>query len=133
MLSNKFDGSVGFSIEGGVKDATHMRHLASEQNSSMPTVDTAHNHLLAARALHGAQAPTGTTRIPVLDGSALIAGTRVAAGLDPFDGGKASHSLRALMYASSWCIINYRVWGEVVLIVVVRIVEASVFSCHRSS
>jgi hypothetical protein len=31
----------------------------------------------------------GTTSFPVLDWSALIAGTRVAAGLDTFDGGKA--------------------------------------------
>ncbi|KAH9962724.1 hypothetical protein BGW80DRAFT_1463435 [Lactifluus volemus] len=66
---NKFEGSVGFSIDGGVKDATHMRRLASEQNSPTPIVDTAHNHMLTARALHGTQARTGTTHFPVLDWS----------------------------------------------------------------
>ncbi|KAI0248353.1 NAD-P-binding protein [Lactifluus subvellereus] len=90
MLHNNFDGTVGFAIDGGVKDATHIRRLVSEHNSPMPAVDIAHNHLLAARALHAAQARTGTTSFPVLDWSALIAGTRVAAGLDAFDGGKES-------------------------------------------
>jgi hypothetical protein len=94
MLHNNFDGTSGFAIDGGVKDATHIRRLASEHNSPMPAIDTAHNHLLAARALHAAQARTGTTSFPVLDWSALIAGTRVGAGLDPFDGGKVRVPLR---------------------------------------
>ncbi|KAH9033044.1 NAD-P-binding protein [Lactarius hengduanensis] len=85
MLHNKFDGSIGFSIDGGVKDATHIRRLSTEHNSPMPAIDSAQHHLLTARALHDAQARTGTTRFPVLDWSALIAGTRVAAGLDAFD------------------------------------------------
>jgi hypothetical protein len=89
MLHNKFDGSVGFAIDGGVKDAGHMRRLATEHNSPMPTVDVAHNNLLTARALHTAQARTGSTSFPVLDWAALIAGSRVAAGLDAFDAGKA--------------------------------------------
>jgi 3-hydroxyisobutyrate dehydrogenase-like beta-hydroxyacid dehydrogenase len=90
MLHNKFDGTVGFAIDGGVKDASHIRRLTAEHNSPMPAIDTAHHHLLTARALHAAQARTGTTSFPVLDWSALIAGTRVAAGLDAFDGGKHS-------------------------------------------
>jgi len=89
MLHNKFDGNVGFAIDGGIKDAAHIRRLTSEHNSPMPAIDTAHHHLLTARALHDAQARTGTTSFPVLDWSALIAGTRVAAGLDAFDSGKA--------------------------------------------
>jgi hypothetical protein len=88
MLHNKFDGTVGFSIDGGVKDSAHIRRLATEHNSPMPAIDTAHHHLLAARALHAAQARTGTTSFPVLDWSAIIAGTRVAAGLDAFDSAK---------------------------------------------
>ena len=92
MLENKFDGSVGFSIDGGVKDATHIRRLSSEHNSPMPAIDNAHHHLLTARALHAAQERTGSTRFPVLDWSALIAGTRVAAGLDAFDSAEASYS-----------------------------------------
>ncbi|KAI9508367.1 NAD-P-binding protein [Russula earlei] len=90
MLHDKFDGTEGFSIDGGVKDATHIRRLSSELNSPMPAIDTAHHHLLTARALHAAQERTGTTSFPVLDWSALIAGTRVAAGLDAFESGKQS-------------------------------------------
>lgn len=89
MLHNKFDGTLGFAIDGGVKDAAHIRRLSSEHNSPMPAIDTAHHHLLTARALHSAQARTGTTSFPVLDWSALIAGTRVAAGLDAFNDAKA--------------------------------------------
>ncbi|KAH9081481.1 NAD-P-binding protein [Lactarius deliciosus] len=85
MLHNKFDGSTGFSIDGGVKDATHIRRLSTEHNSPMPAIDSAQHHLLTARALHDAQARTGTTSFPVLDWSALIVGTRVAAGLDAFN------------------------------------------------
>jgi len=90
MLHNKFDGTAGFSIDGGIKDSTHIRRLATEHNSPMPVIDSAHAHLLTARALHEAQACTGTTSFPVLDWSALIAGTRAAAGLVPFDGAMQS-------------------------------------------
>lgn len=92
MLQNNFDGSVGFSIDGGIKDATHMRRLSSEHNSPLPAIDNAHHHMLTARALHTAQERTGSTSFPVLDWSALIAGARVAAGLDAFDSAEASHS-----------------------------------------
>lgn len=88
MLHNKFDGTAGFAIDGGVKDASHIRRLTAEHNSPMPALDTAHHNLLTARALHTAQARTGSTSFPVLDWSALIAGTRVSAGLDAFDSGK---------------------------------------------
>ena len=92
MLHNKFDGSVGFNIDGGVKDASHMRRLSSEHNSPWPAVENAFHHMLTARALHTAQERTGTTSFPVLDWSALIAGNRVAAGLDAFGETKASYS-----------------------------------------
>jgi hypothetical protein len=94
MLHNQFDGTVGFAIDGGVKDASHIRRLTAEHNSPMPAIDTAHHNLLTARALHTAQARTGTTSFPVLDWSALIAGTRVAAGLDAFDSEKARSSFK---------------------------------------
>ncbi|VDB84208.1 unnamed protein product [Peniophora sp. CBMAI 1063] len=84
MLHNKFDGSIGFGIDGGIKDASHIRRLTSQVNSPMPVTDVAHQHLLAARAIHTAQARTGAQEFEVLDWSALIAGTRVAAGLEPF-------------------------------------------------
>ena len=62
----------------------------------MPVIDAAHNNLLTARALHTAQARTGTTSFPVLDWSALIAGSRVGAGLDAFGSEEArSRSMTA--------------------------------------
>jgi hypothetical protein len=92
MLHNNFDGSAGFSIDGGVKDASHMRRLSVEHNTPWPAIENASNHMLTARALHHAQECAGTTSVPVLDWSSLIAGTRVAAGLDPFSGAEASYS-----------------------------------------
>ena len=41
--------------------------------------------MLTARAIHANQVAAGTAEHQVLDWSALIAGTRVAAGLDAFD------------------------------------------------
>ena len=66
----------------------HIRRLTTEVNAPMPVVDTALQHMLTARALHEAQARTGSTDFPVLDWSALVAGTRVAAGLDPLKADK---------------------------------------------
>jgi hypothetical protein len=51
-------------------------------------VDNAHSSLLSARAIHQAQVVAGVQQWEVLDESAIIAGSRVAAGLDPFDSGK---------------------------------------------
>lgn len=52
----------------------------------MPMVDIAHQRLLTARALHAAQGDN--SKFPVLDWSAVAAGSRIAAGLDPFDSTK---------------------------------------------
>jgi len=76
--------------------------VAYEHNSPMPALDTAHHNLLTAHALHTAQARPGSTSFPVLDWSALIAGTCVTAGLDTFDSGTvllflALFSWRSLM------------------------------------
>ncbi|KAI0032160.1 NAD-P-binding protein [Vararia minispora EC-137] len=81
MLNNLFDGSSGFAIDGGVKDATHIRHLSTDMNSPMPTVDVAFQHLLSARALHESQKRAGNPEFPVLDWSAMVGGVRLAAGL----------------------------------------------------
>lgn len=56
----------------------------------MPVIDSAHGHLLTARALHNNQKRKGTAQFGTLDWSAVIAGTRVAAGLDGFDSDKVS-------------------------------------------
>ena len=94
MLHNKFDGSHGFNIDGAVNDASNMRKLSLEHNTPWPAIENASHHMLTARALHTAQERTGTTSFPVLDWSSLIAGTRVAAGLDPFGGAEASKFTR---------------------------------------
>jgi hypothetical protein len=54
----------------------------------MPLIDIGLQHLLTARALHSAQAVQGKQQFDTLDWSALVAGTRVAAGLDGFDSRK---------------------------------------------
>jgi len=85
MAHDLFDGTKGFAIEGGIKDASHIRSLTGEHNSPMPVIDTAYQHLLTARALHAGQVIQCTQQFETLDWSAIIAGTRVAAGLDGFD------------------------------------------------
>lgn len=107
ILHDAFDGTNGFAIDGGIKDATHIRRLSTEMNSPMPSLvshsslvfswkgsdlsglqDTAHHHLLTARAIHAAKSLRGEDVYATLDWSSLVAGTRVAAGLDPFDSAK---------------------------------------------
>lgn len=77
---------------------SHIRKLTSEHNCPMPVIDAAHGHLLTARALNGNLQRKGTSRFETLDWSALIAGTRVAAGLDGFDSSKVGVDLW-LLYA----------------------------------
>lgn len=62
----------------------------------MPMIDIAHQHLLTARALHVAQKAEGKETYDVLDWSAMVAGCRVAAGLDGLDSGKVSYIKAAL-------------------------------------
>ncbi|KAF7972552.1 hypothetical protein HWV62_17762 [Athelia sp. TMB] len=78
-----FDTSKGFPIDGGIKDATHVHNLATEYGAPMPLTDIALGHMVTARSVH-AKAEAGT---PPVDWSALVAGVRVAAGLDGFAGG----------------------------------------------
>jgi len=88
MANDLFDGTKGFAIDGGIKDASHIRRLTQYHNSPMPVTDTAHQHLLTARALHAAQAMKGIQQFDTLDWSSIVAGTRVAAGLDGLDSEK---------------------------------------------
>jgi len=88
MAHDKFDGNVGFALDGGIKDASHIRRLTARVNSPMPAIDVAHQHLLSARALHQNQLQAGTAAFQNLDWSGIIAGVRVAAGLDGFDSQK---------------------------------------------
>ena len=79
IRNNDFQGDTGFTVEGGLKDANHLRHLAAEHDCIIPTVDRAHSNLITARAMGGGS----------LDWSSLVAGPRLAAGLSPFTGLKA--------------------------------------------
>jgi len=85
MATDNFDGTTGFAIEGGIKDASHIRRLTAEHNSPMPVIDIAHQHLITARAIHEAKKLEGKEVYETLDWSGIIAGTRVAAGLNAFD------------------------------------------------
>jgi hypothetical protein len=69
---------------------SHIRKLTAQHDCPMPMIDAAHGHLLTARALHNNQKVKGTAQFGTLDWSAVIAGTRVAAGLDGFDSDKVS-------------------------------------------
>lgn len=64
---------------------SHVRRLAAEHNCPMPTIDIAHQNMLTARALHQKHSLFGEEKWKTLDWSASIAGSRVAAGLEPFD------------------------------------------------
>ncbi|KAG6849977.1 hypothetical protein H0H93_002979 [Arthromyces matolae] len=94
MAHDKFDGSVGFAIDGGIKDASHIRRLTAQVNSPMPAIDVAHQHLLTARAIHHSKKHEGKTAFETLDWSGIIAGTRVAAGLDGLDSRKHDSVVR---------------------------------------
>ncbi|KAG9222414.1 hypothetical protein CCMSSC00406_0002749 [Pleurotus cornucopiae] len=94
IAHDKFDGSAGFAIDGGIKDASHIRRLTAEHNSPMPVIDVAHQHLITARAIHATQAAQGKENFKTLDWSGLVAGPRVAAGLDAFDSQKHANVVR---------------------------------------
>ncbi|KAH6916693.1 NAD binding domain of 6-phosphogluconate dehydrogenase-domain-containing protein [Coprinopsis sp. MPI-PUGE-AT-0042] len=85
MVTEDFDASSGFSLDGGIKDATHIRNLSAKYHCPMPTIDVAHQHLVTARALYQKQKNEGKATVSEMDWSSLIAGTRTAAGLDGFD------------------------------------------------
>lgn len=93
IINDNFKTDEGFSLAGGIKDAAyvpssllqipnaellelfrHIRKLAEDVGVPMPIIDTAHQHLVTARAVGGAS----------LDWSSLVAGQRIAAGLPPF-------------------------------------------------
>ncbi|KAG6873850.1 hypothetical protein C0995_010462 [Termitomyces sp. Mi166 len=94
IAHDKFDGSVGFAIDGGIKDASHIRRLTAEFNSPMPAIDVAHQHLLTARAIHQSMKQEGKAVYETLDWSGIVAGTRVAAGLDGLDRDKHESVVR---------------------------------------
>lgn len=86
ILNDQFDGTKGFTLEGGLKDASYVRKLAYASNSPVPTTDTAYQHLVTARAIQEAASSSAQPApFEVLDWSALASSVRVQAGLPPFD------------------------------------------------
>ncbi|KKA16335.1 hypothetical protein T310_10069 [Rasamsonia emersonii CBS 393.64] len=71
-----FSGKTGFTLPGGMKDASYIRRLGAETSTPTPIIDLAWNHLTTAKAIGGEG----------LDWSACSAGMRVTAGLSPFKG-----------------------------------------------
>ncbi|KAF9024134.1 NAD-P-binding protein [Hymenopellis radicata] len=94
MYEDNFDGSSGFAIDGGIKDASHIRRLTAQHNAPMPCIDIAHQHLITARALHLSLKSEGKEVVDTLDWSGIVAGSRVAAGLDAFDSAKHTRVVR---------------------------------------
>lgn len=94
MINDSFDGSVGFAMDGGIKDSSHVLRLSAELNCPMPAISNAHRSMITTRAIHQAQVVAGTQQWDIIDESALIASSRVAAGLNPFDSKKGTGLVR---------------------------------------
>lgn len=76
IRDGSFSGKTGFTLPGGMKDASFIRRLGAETSTPTPIIDQAWNHLTTAKAIGGEG----------LDWSACAAGMRVTAGLPPFKG-----------------------------------------------
>ena len=68
-----------------LKKSRVMRLLTMQEILPIHPAHTAHQHLLTARALHESKRVRGEEVFEILDWSSLVAGTRVASGLDGFD------------------------------------------------
>lgn len=74
ILENNFQGENGFTLNGGIKDASHIIRLGQSVDCPLPIIELARQHMVSARAIGGAD----------LDWSSLSAGFRVTAGVEPF-------------------------------------------------
>ncbi|PWN50511.1 6-phosphogluconate dehydrogenase C-terminal domain-like protein [Violaceomyces palustris] len=75
IMTNNFQGENGFTLEGGIKDASHIRRLGDSVDCPLPIIDLARQHMISARAHGGSH----------LDWSSLSAGFRITAGVPPFE------------------------------------------------
>ncbi|KAN0064797.1 hypothetical protein ACQY0O_001854 [Thecaphora frezii] len=75
ILTNNFHGENGFTLNGGIKDASHIIKLGESVDCPLPIIDLARQHMLSARAIGGEN----------LDWSSLSGGFRVTAGVPPFE------------------------------------------------
>jgi len=76
MSNDNFDGTTGFSIDGGLKDASHIRRLTAYYGAPMPSVDIAHQHMITAKAIHSVHKTEGKEVVENLDWTGILAGTR---------------------------------------------------------
>jgi len=74
ILNDEFHSDVGFTLSGGIKDASHIRRLAESVNTPVPIIDIAHQHLVTAKASGGG----------AMDWCSLVGGQRIASGQAPF-------------------------------------------------
>lgn len=75
ILESNFKGENGFTLNGGIKDASHIIKLGESVDCPLPIIELARQHMVSARAIGGAN----------LDWSSLSAGFRVTAGVEPFE------------------------------------------------
>lgn len=75
ILDSNFQGENGFTLNGGIKDASHIIRLGESVDCPLPIIELARQHMVSARAIGGAN----------LDWSSLSAGFRVTAGVEPFE------------------------------------------------
>lgn len=73
IAAGDYSTETGFGVDLALKDVGHMRTLAQQSCCPAPLVDQAFNHLLSAKARHGAE----------LDWGAIYLAVRDAAGLPP--------------------------------------------------
>ncbi|RDB26407.1 putative oxidoreductase YfjR [Hypsizygus marmoreus] len=81
MLNHAFDGSQGFSLNGGIKDATHVQSLAKTHGTPMPALEAARVHLVKAREIHEREIAVGKSGVGVLDVASLVTAVREEAGV----------------------------------------------------
>ncbi|PWZ02375.1 6-phosphogluconate dehydrogenase C-terminal domain-like protein [Testicularia cyperi] len=75
ILDSNFKGENGFTLNGGIKDASHIIRLGESVDCPLPIIELARQHMVSARAIGGSN----------LDWSSLSAGFRVTAGVEPFE------------------------------------------------
>jgi hypothetical protein len=84
----------------------NIQRLTTVHNSPMPVIDAAHRSLLTAMAIHSSQVDQGSNNSDILDWSALVAGSRVAAGLPGLDCSRSVSELSLVHFSGHLNNIN---------------------------
>lgn len=69
----------------------------------MPIIDIVHQQMITAKALHNANKQANVPTHDVLDMTAIIAASRIAAGLDAFDSKKVRAAKTCLNFNRQGC------------------------------